>query len=124
MPALLDKDEAEEMDNTAPPLTTAQATLLAASEFEDVRDIVLLRCSMCHASEPGYERIRWAPKGIMLETDQQIVKHAKSIVMQSALSHAMPPANVSYMELKERQLLMRWFVNGISEKQNKASVAR
>tara|TARA_A100001015_G_C14339204_1_gene462369 strand:+ start:98 stop:313 length:216 start_codon:yes stop_codon:yes gene_type:complete len=71
---------------------------------------------MCHASEPGYERVRWPPKGVVLETDQQIVTHAKSIIMQSALSHAMPPANVSYMELKERQLLLRWFAAGISEK--------
>ena len=116
MPALLDRDEAEKMAETASPLTTTQATLLASSEFEDVRDIVLGRCSMCHASEPGYERVRWPPKGVVLETDHQIVTHAKSIIMQSALSHAMPPANVSYMELKERQLLLRWFAAGISEK--------
>ena len=69
---------------------------------------------MCHANEPYYERIMWPPKGVMLETDHQIITQAKSIIMQSALSHAMPPANVSYMEPEERQLLLRWFTTSLS----------
>jgi len=69
---------------------------------------------MCHASEPYYEGILLPPKGVMLETDNQIVTQAKSIIMQSALSHAMPPANISYMEPEERRILRRWFTASLS----------
>jgi uncharacterized membrane protein len=69
---------------------------------------------MCHAAEPFYERVYWAPKGVMLETDQQIFSQAKTIIMQSALSHAMPPANVSYMEPEERKMLLNWYREGLS----------
>ena len=116
LPAFLDKGKPEETAADNPPLTTAQITLANAKEFEEVRDIVLGRCSMCHASEPYYERILWPPKGVVLETDQQIVTQAKSIIMQSALSHAMPPANISYMEPEERQILLRWFTASLSSK--------
>ena len=50
---------------------------------------------MRHASEPFYERVYWLPKGVMLKTDHQIVSQAKAIIMQSSLSHAMPPAPLS-----------------------------
>lgn len=114
LPAFLNKSRAEKADLADPQLTTKQITLASADEFEEVRDIVLGRCSMCHANEPYYERIMWPPKGVMLETDHQIITQAKSIIMQSALSHAMPPANVSYMEPEERQLLLRWFTTSLS----------
>lgn len=87
-----------------------EASLLANHEdFEMVTDIVLGRCSMCHAVEPYYEGVRWAPKGVVLENPVQVATSAKSIVLQSALSHAMPPANVSYMEESERRIIRRWF---------------
>ena len=108
------KDNAAQTSQTPSP-STLEITLASAGEFEEVRDIVLGRCSMCHASEPFYEQVRWAPKGVMLETDQQIVSQAKSIIMQSALSHAMPPANVSYMEESERQILLSWFQDGLNQ---------
>ena len=114
----MDKSGAEKTASTKQQLTTEQITLASADEFEEVRDIVLGRCSMCHASEPYYERILWPPKGVMLETDQQIITQAKSIIMQSALSHAMPPANVSYMEPEERRILLRWFKASLSSQAN------
>ena len=89
---------------------TGQASLLASHpDFEAVTDIVMGRCSMCHAKEPYYERILWPPKGVMLETPQQIATQAKSIFLQSAVSHAMPPANVTWMEPEERHLIQRWY---------------
>ena len=95
-------------------LTPVETSLADAAEFEQVRDIVLGRCSMCHASEPFYERVLWPPKGVILETDQQIVRQAKAIIMQSALSHAMPPGNVSYMEPEERKQLLAWYQDGLT----------
>ena len=89
---------------------TARATIYAqANGFDDVQDIVLGRCSMCHAAEPVWDGLMWAPKGVMLETPQQIAHHAREIYLQSGISHAMPPANLSYMEPEERARIVAWY---------------
>ena len=99
----------EEVELSEANFTSQQWHLAQSAHFDDVRDVVLGRCSMCHAQEPFYEGVRWPPKGVMLETDTQIISQAHSIITQSALSHAMPPANVSYMEAEERTLLLQWY---------------
>ena len=87
-----------------------QAQRFAAAEgFTEVSDIVLGRCSMCHAAEPFWPGIAWAPKGVILETEAQIAHHAKGIYLQSGVSHAMPPGNLSYMEPDERAQIIAWF---------------
>ena len=87
-----------------------QAQRFAAAEgFTEVSDIVLGRCSMCHAAEPFWPGIAWAPKGVILETEAQIAHHAKGIYLQSGVSHAMPPGNLSYMEPDERAQIVAWF---------------
>ena len=93
-------------------LTTAQARLTADPHFEQVRDIVLGRCSMCHAAEPSWDGIATAPRRIVLETDAQIARAAREIFVQSGLTDAMPPANVSFMEPGERAAIRAWFASG------------
>lgn len=93
-------------------LTTAQARLTADPHFEQVRDIVLGRCSMCHAAEPSWDGIATAPRRIVLETDAQIARAAREIFVQSGLTDAMPPANVSFMEPEERAAIRAWFASG------------
>ncbi|WP_449041716.1 urate hydroxylase PuuD [Paracoccus sp. (in: a-proteobacteria)] len=90
-------------------LTTAEARLVGDAHFDQVRDIVLGRCSMCHAAEPGWPGIATAPKRVVLETDAQIARHAREIFLQAGLTDAMPPANVSFIEPQERALLRAWF---------------
>ena len=80
-----------------------------AEGFEEVTDIVLGRCSMCHAREPFYDGIYRAPKGVILETPGDIAAHAQAIYVQSGVTHAMPPANVSWMEEAERAKVVAWF---------------
>lgn len=87
-----------------------EALRLASAEgFEDVVGIVQGRCSMCHAAEPGWDGIAWPPKGVVLETEAQIAHEARRIYLQSGVSHAMPPGNLSYMEPEEREAIVRWF---------------
>ncbi len=81
----------------------------SADGFEDVTSIVQGRCSMCHAAEPVWEGIYWAPKGVHLETPAQIAGVARRIYLQAGASHAMPPGNLSYMELPERAKIVAWF---------------
>jgi uncharacterized membrane protein len=82
---------------------------LESQEFENVQDIILTRCSMCHAAEPGYMGIHTAPKNVLFETKEQIARYARDIYLQAGRSNAMPPANVSWMEKAERALLVKWY---------------
>ena len=94
-----------------------QVAFESAEEFSETIDIVVSRCSMCHAREPVWDGVNWAPGDVYLETPNDITKNAKLIYLHSAISHAMPPANVTYMEDHERAILKRWFrstVNGMS----------
>ena len=108
----------EEVELSEADFTSQQWNLAQSAHFEDVRDVVLGRCSMCHAQEPFYEGVRWPPKGVMLETDAQIITQAHVIVTQSALSHAMPPANVSYMDAEERTLLLQWYNQSFGDQES------
>jgi uncharacterized membrane protein len=93
-----------------------EALVYASAEgFEDVVGIVLGRCSMCHAAEPGWDGIAWPPKGVVLETEAQIAHEAKRIYLQAGVSHAMPPGNLSYMEPEERAAIVEWFRRAGSE---------
>ncbi len=91
------------------PLTPYEQRFAAADGFAEAHDVVLGRCSMCHAREPVWDGIRWAPKGVLLETEADIAQNAQAIYLQSGISHAMPPANVTWMEDEDRQAIIRWF---------------
>ncbi|OAN76024.1 cysteine desulfurase [Sulfitobacter sp. EhC04] len=80
-----------------------------ADGFDRVQDIVTGRCSMCHAAEPTWEGLHWPPKGVRLETEHQIAMAAKQIYLQAGLTHAMPPANLSYMQVAERAEIVAWY---------------
>jgi len=95
----------------AQPLTPFEQRFAAADGFEEAHDIVLGRCSMCHAREPVWEGILWAPKGVLLETERDIARNAEQIYLQAGITHAMPPANVTYMEPEDRQAIIRWVRN-------------
>jgi len=99
----------EEEEAEAAALAPGLQRFAAAEGFEQVTETVLGRCSMCHAQEPGWEGIVAAPNGVVLETERQIAAHAREIYLQSGVSHAMPPANVSYMEPGERAQIVRWY---------------
>ena len=90
-------------------LSGEAAQFAAAAGFDDVTGIVQGRCSMCHAAEPVWEGMLWAPKGVHLETPEQIAGAARRIYLQSGVSHAMPPGNLSYMEPDERAQIVAWF---------------
>jgi len=84
----------------------------AAAGFDEVTDIVMGRCAMCHAAEPGWDGIHYAPKGVHLETGGQIALQAREIYLQAGVTHAMPPANVSFIEPAERAKIVAWYRAG------------
>ena len=103
-----DTSEAD-MQSSAIQLTPEQQRQASHPLFEEVSYIVEGRCSMCHAAEPLWEGILTAPMNVYLETHADILEQAGEIFMHSAISHAMPPANITYMETAERALIRRWY---------------
>ena len=94
----------------------AGAVRFASAEgFEEVNDIILGRCSMCHAAEPAWDGLLWPPKGVRLETEAQIARLAKDIFLQAGVSDAMPPANLSFMESEERAKIVAWYRRAVGE---------
>jgi uncharacterized membrane protein len=49
-----------------------------------------------------------APKGVLLESAEQIRAQAALIVQQSVTTRVMPPGNLTGMTDDERTLLARW----------------
>lgn len=90
-------------------MSGAAVTFASAEGFDDVTSIVQGRCSMCHAAEPSWEGMYWPPKGVMLETPAQIAAEARRIYLQAGVTHAMPPANLSFIEPEERAAIVRWY---------------
>ncbi|MGK9168329.1 urate hydroxylase PuuD [Inquilinus limosus] len=90
------------------PVQTAAAADPKPVSFAQVTDIVVSRCSMCHSTMPGWEGIHEAPRGVLLDSPEEIRRHAELIRLQAVLTHAMPPANVSQITPEERELLGRW----------------
>jgi uncharacterized membrane protein len=75
---------------------------------EPVTEIVISRCSMCHAREPVWPGIAFPPKGIVLDTPEAIARNKPSIRMQAVLSRAMPPNNLTELSSGERKVLASW----------------
>ncbi|WP_313352991.1 urate hydroxylase PuuD, partial [Paracoccus sp. (in: a-proteobacteria)] len=90
-------------------LTPTQQAMVDAPGWDDAYNAVMGRCSMCHAREPSFEGIHTAPKGVLLETPDDITRAAREIFIQAGVTNAMPPANVSFMETQERQAIVDWY---------------
>ena len=103
-------DTYDEAEARAP--TAYEETLMAADGFDDAHNIIMGRCSMCHAREPSWsDTLLWAPKGVLLDTPADIARNAREIYIQSGVTHAMPPANVTYMTDEDRATVARWYRN-------------
>jgi len=88
--------------NETPEFESGAALHLAAIE------LVTDRCSICHATVPQWEGLAFAPKGVILETERDIMAHIDAIYWQVAASHAMPPGNVIWVDTEERLMLAKW----------------
>ncbi|MBA1156520.1 urate hydroxylase PuuD [Microvirga mediterraneensis] len=87
----------------------AKATPAAVTaSFDEAVLTIQSRCSMCHAAEPVWDGITTAPKGVRLDTPEEIARHAEIIRVQSVLTHAMPPNNITEMTLDERRAVATW----------------
>jgi uncharacterized membrane protein len=103
MPETLEEAEAR-------PLSAHEQRFASAAGFDAAYDVVLGNCSMCHAREPYWDGIRWAPKNVVLETKGDVARQAQMIYFQAGVSHAMPPPSASAtMSLENRAAIVAWY---------------
>ncbi len=92
----------------ARPLTAYEEKYATADSFDAAFNTVIGNCSMCHAREPVWGNMQWAPKGVYLETPSDVARHAGQIYLQAGVSHAMPPPNAVQMDPQARATLVNW----------------
>lgn len=101
-------------DAEAREMTAFEQKFAAADGFEDAFYAVVGNCSMCHAREPSWDGMYWAPKGVVLETEADVARHAKQVYLQAGASHAMPPPNAIEMDQEGRDYIVAWYKGATS----------
>jgi len=83
-----------------------------APTFAAVQDIIVSRCSMCHAKEVVWGTMASAGHAIRLDDAEQIRRYASLIDISAVRSNAMPPGNITEMTQTERAVLADWLAAG------------
>ena len=76
-----------------------------------VTAIIKQRCVSCHAARPTMAGFAQAPKGVVLESTEQILAHTPKIA-ETVASRYMPIGNLTEMTDAERERIAVWFRNG------------
>ncbi|MBI1907540.1 MAG: urate hydroxylase PuuD [Rhodocyclales bacterium] len=77
----------------------------------EVTQVLRQRCVACHAAQPTHEGFAQPPKGVVLETPEQIAQHAAKIA-ETVANGYMPLANLTGMSDAERRLIATWMAQG------------
>jgi uncharacterized membrane protein len=81
--------------------------------FQQVQSIIGQRCVVCHAVQPTQPGFVQPPKGVILETGEQIKQHA-AMIRQTVQTRYMPIGNLTAMTDDERQTVANWVGQGAS----------
>lgn len=93
------------------PRPDARFAGVEAPPFQEVQALVASHCAQCHAARPTFDGIATAPKGVLLETPQQMRRWAAA-TRQQVQSEAMPPGNLTDMTDEQRAQLLAWIAAG------------
>jgi uncharacterized membrane protein len=85
-------------------------------DVKEAQSTIMARCSMCHMSEPVWPGVHGPPKGVLLDSPENIRLHAHLIEIQAVRSSAMPPGNITQMTPQERQIVAAWLAAGAPAK--------
>ncbi|MBI2720436.1 MAG: urate hydroxylase PuuD [Rhizobiales bacterium] len=91
-------------------LTTPTALPAYQGEVSDAEALTIIqsRCAACHAAKPTDPAFKQAPKGVMLETIDELRRYAGQVETQAVKNRAMPFANKTGMTVEERAKLGAW----------------
>ncbi|MDQ6858980.1 MAG: urate hydroxylase PuuD [Chloroflexota bacterium] len=85
---------------------------LTAADYPAVQKVFEARCVTCHSSHPTNAGFTVAPKGVMFDTQQEIVANARRAYEQVVVTRAMPLGNITAITDAERDLIGRWVRSG------------
>jgi uncharacterized membrane protein len=97
--------------SAAGPRDAKTGALSTVPTFASVEEIVMTRCSMCHAAEPVWEGITTAPKGILLDSTEHIHRNLRLAARNAGWASAMPPGNVTEMTGEERAVIAAYMAS-------------
>ena len=97
--------------SAAGPRDAKTGALSTAPTFASVEEIVMTRCSMCHAAEPVWEGIVTAPKGVLLDSTEHIHRNLRLAARNAGWASAMPPGNVTEMTTEERAVIAAYMAS-------------
>ncbi|MBI2312640.1 MAG: urate hydroxylase PuuD [Betaproteobacteria bacterium] len=83
--------------------------------FAKVQGVFQARCVSCHAAQPTQPGFAQPPKGVLLETADQIATNAPKVA-ETVGNRYMPIGNLTQMTDEERQLIATWFAQGAPTK--------
>ncbi|SIS70550.1 urate hydroxylase PuuD [Neptunomonas antarctica] len=98
------------------PQQVVQGNLESQVSFQQVKQVINERCTVCHAENPTYAGFTTAPLGVIMETPEQIKALVPRIMVQSISTQAMPLGNITQMTQQERDLIALWIQKGASIK--------
>jgi uncharacterized membrane protein len=79
--------------------------------FAQVKAVLDARCLACHAAQPTQPGFAQPPKGVILETSEQIGQNAAKIA-ETVGNKYMPIGNLTQMTDEERAVVAAWFAQG------------
>jgi len=92
----------------APKMTATGGEKVA---FSAVQGVIKERCVACHAAAPTQAGFAQPPKGVMLETSDQVAANAAKIA-ETVGNKYMPIGNLTQMTDGERALVATWYAQG------------
>lgn len=94
----------------APQAAAPQATVASANlpvpDSATLMPLVAKHCAVCHSAHP--QLMGAAPKGVLLDTVEQLDAHKTLIGRQVGVLRVMPPSNLTQLSEDERALIARW----------------
>jgi len=79
--------------------------------FPQLKAVLDARCVGCHAERPTHPGFAQPPKGVLLETREQIGQNAAKIA-ETVGNRYMPIGNLTQMTDDERSIVAAWFAQG------------
>jgi uncharacterized membrane protein len=86
-----------------------------AVAFAKVQDVLNQRCVSCHATQPTQAGFAQPPKGVLLDSTEQIAANAPKLA-ETVANRYMPIGNLTQMTDDERALIAAWFAQGAATK--------
>jgi uncharacterized membrane protein len=82
-----------------------------AVAFAKVKGVLDQRCVSCHAAQPTQAGFAQPPKGILLDSPEQVAANAAKLA-ETVANRYMPIGNLTEMTDDERALIAAWFAQG------------